>query len=73
MKNLFLRAEFGPLWEPWEEDEIGIKVNLVLTEQSTKKKKTFPCLRQLFLCRQLIMQTIPDYLLIADYLVQTGR
>ena len=23
MKKLFLRAEFGPLWEPWEEDEIG--------------------------------------------------
>ena len=25
MKKLFLRAEFGPLWEPWEEDEIGRK------------------------------------------------
>ena len=25
MKTLFLRAEFGPLWEPWEEDEIGRK------------------------------------------------
>jgi hypothetical protein len=23
MKKLFLRAEFGPLWEPWEVDEIG--------------------------------------------------
>ena len=21
MKKLFLRAEFGPLWEPWEVDE----------------------------------------------------
>ena len=26
MKKLFLRAEFGPLWEPWEEDEIGRKI-----------------------------------------------
>ena len=26
MKKLFLRAEFGPLWEPWGEDEIGRKV-----------------------------------------------
>ena len=25
MKKLFLRAEFGPLWEPWEVDEIGRK------------------------------------------------
>ena len=25
-EKLFLRAEFGPLWEPWEEDEIGRKV-----------------------------------------------
>ena len=25
MKKLFLRAEFGPFWEPWEEDEIGRK------------------------------------------------
>jgi hypothetical protein len=25
MKKLFLRAEFGPLREPWEEDEIGRK------------------------------------------------
>ena len=25
MKKLFLRAEFGPLWEPWEEDEVGRK------------------------------------------------
>ena len=29
MKKLFLRAEFGPLWEPWEEDEIGRKEILV--------------------------------------------
>ena len=29
MKKLFLRAEFGPLWEPWEEDEIGRKKILV--------------------------------------------
>ena len=28
MKKLFLRAEFGPLWEPWEEDEIGRKTYL---------------------------------------------
>ena len=28
MKKLFLRAEFGPLWEPWEEDEIGRKTFL---------------------------------------------
>jgi len=27
MKKLFLRAEFGPLWEPWEEDEIGRKIH----------------------------------------------
>ena len=26
MKKLFLRAEFGPLWEPWEVDEIGRKI-----------------------------------------------
>jgi hypothetical protein len=25
MKKLFLRAEFGSLWEPWEEDEVGRK------------------------------------------------
>ena len=29
MKKLFLRAEFGPLWEPWEEDEIGRKTLLL--------------------------------------------
>ena len=35
MKKLFLRAEFGPLWEPWEEDEIGRKIlGLAITELS---------------------------------------
>ena len=29
MKKLFLRAEFGPLWEPWEEKEIGRKIEPV--------------------------------------------
>jgi hypothetical protein len=24
-KKLIMRAEFGPLWEPWEVDEIGRK------------------------------------------------
>jgi hypothetical protein len=32
MKKLFLRAEFGPLWEPWEEDEIGRKDFLVISK-----------------------------------------
>jgi hypothetical protein len=36
MKKLFLRAEFGPLWEPWEEDEIGRKA-LVSRSLSVKK------------------------------------
>ena len=39
MKKLFLRAEFGPLWEPWEEDEIGRKAILNLIKE---KKKLLP-------------------------------
>ena len=35
MKKLFLRAEFGPLWEPWEEDEIGRKTLYNIIEQKT--------------------------------------
>ena len=35
MKKLFLRAEFGPLWEPWEVDEIGRKTIIIdLTEKN---------------------------------------
>jgi len=29
MKKLFLRAEFGPLWGPWEVDETPRKVILL--------------------------------------------
>ena len=36
MKKLFLRAEFGPLWEPWEEDEIGRNNILLLLSPYTK-------------------------------------
>ena len=38
MKKLFLRAEFGPLWEPWEEDEIGRKI---LSTEGFFRKSTF--------------------------------
>ena len=36
MKKLFLRTEFGPLWEPWEEDEIGR--NKIFSELYTIKE-----------------------------------
>ena len=36
MKKLFLRAEFGPLWEPWEVDEIGRNIYCVSTDPKDK-------------------------------------
>jgi hypothetical protein len=39
MKKLFLRAEFGPLWEPWEEDEIGRNEVLGCFGQSGLQRK----------------------------------
>ena len=44
MKKLFLRAEFGPLWEPWEEDEIGRKEfpNKIKEFAQYSKIKEFP-------------------------------
>ena len=41
MKKLFLRAEFGPLWEPWEEDEIGRKKISFLLELLALKAENF--------------------------------
>ena len=40
MKKLFLRAEFGPLWEPWEVDEIGRKV---IPQESREVHTNSPC------------------------------
>ena len=45
MKKLFLRAEFGPLWEPWEENEIGRKdITIGCNKWKTWKKITYQLL-----------------------------
>jgi hypothetical protein len=46
MKKLFLRAEFGPLWEPWEVDETPRKLFLigsmiVLTKNARQQQNEF--------------------------------
>ena len=39
MKKLFLRAEFGPLWGPWEVDETPRKDILIPSFQGIKSDR----------------------------------